>query len=85
MVNWEDFVLRRNINFEQFKTQHGIITKQDLIDCCSRFNITPPTQEKLNALFPEKTEIVEQNIEVETVVKVNNSVDNKKAKGAKNK
>ena len=85
MVNWEEFVIRRSIDFEQFKIQHNIITKQDLVDCCSRFNITPPSQEKLAVLFPEKTEVVEQNIEVETIVKVNNSVDNKKAKGAKSK
>jgi hypothetical protein len=85
MVSWEEFVVRRSINFEQFKAQHGINTKQDLIDCCSRFNISTPSQEKLAALFPEKIESVEQISEVETLVKPTKTVDNKKAKGAKNK
>ena len=85
MVNWEEFVIRRSISLEQFKIQHNIVTKQDLIDCCARFNITPPSQEKLNALFPDKKEVLEQNLETENIVKPTNLVDNKKVKGAKNK
>jgi len=71
MVNWEDFVIRRNINFEEFKREYAIETKQDLIDCCARFGIKPPGEMKMNSLFPERvnhTSVVEQTSFVEEKV-----------------
>ena len=66
MVSWESFVSRRNINFENFKKEHNIVTKQDLVNCCVRFGIESPTPGQLNALFPEKQVEIEQ-VEVSQV------------------
>jgi hypothetical protein len=76
MIDWESFVSRRNINFEEFKKEHNIATKEDLVNCCSRFGIEPPGQGQLNALFPEK------QVEIKPV-EMFEQVDIKKTRGAK--
>lgn len=74
MVNWEDFVIRRNINFEEFKQEYNIETKDDLINCCSRFGIRPPGDAKLNSLFPERDTTT---VEVEQITNVEEKVEEK--------
>ena len=86
MISWERFVSRRNIDFEKFKIEHNIATKQDLIEVCLRYEIKSPTQEQLIVLFPETMkDNVERNNTPEDIFKFDKSIDNKKTKGAKNK
>ena len=79
MVDWDDFVTRRNVNFEEFKKEYEIISKQDLINCCLRFGINPPSELKLNSLFPDKIE------HFDSVDNEENKVTIKKNKRSKNK
>lgn len=51
-ISWEDFVVRRNLNFETFKESQGIKTKEDLLRYCEKFNLLPPAEHKIRSLFP---------------------------------
>ena len=77
MISWEDFVTRRNLNFEKFKEAQGIKSIDDLMQYCKEFNLMPPSEAKLSALFP-----VENSRET---VKVEHKEEkqNKKNKGEK--
>jgi hypothetical protein len=79
MISWEDFVTRRNIDFEKFKISHGIENERDLLRYCHEFNLEPPDERKLSSLFPPKKvpdPAPQQQVKVEQA---------KKTKGAKKK
>ena len=78
MTNWDDFVVRRSINFEDFKRKYEINTAADLIECCRRFGVEPPNQLKLASLFPVQESFVQEKVEEPTPVQV--SRQNKKSK-----
>jgi hypothetical protein len=60
MTRWDDFVIRRSINFEEFKLLYNITCESDLLECCRRFGVEPPGELQLNSLFPVVPESVEQ-------------------------
>lgn len=84
MISWESFVSRRSINFEDFKKEHNIVTKEDLVNCCSRFGVEPPSPGQLIALFPEK-KVETKPVETKSVETKLEQVDTKKTRGAKSK
>ena len=54
MASWEDFVVRRGINFEDFKKKNGIKSANDLKSYCDRLGVTHPGESQLSSLFPSK-------------------------------
>ena len=82
MIDWDSFVMRRSINFEEFSRQFEIKTVGDLLDVCQRLHIIPPNHSQVLSLFPpkqEKTDTVETFIEKEVNEVVTKS--SKKTKG----
>lgn len=59
MTEWDDFVMRRSIKFEEFCKKNKISTAEDLIRKCSDIGVSPPTELKLMSLF----RVVESNHE----------------------
>jgi hypothetical protein len=80
MTSWDDFVTRRCINFEEFKTTYNITTKEDLIECCKRFGVEPPNQLKLMSLFPVKESFVQEKVEEQKPVQVSRQSKKNKSK-----
>jgi hypothetical protein len=78
MTSWDDFVVRRGINFEDFKQKYEINTEADLVECCRRFGVEPPSQLKLVSLFPVQESFVQEKVEEPMPVQV--SRQNKKSK-----
>lgn len=78
MTSWDDFVIRRSINFEEFKKTYEIKNEFDLIECCKRFGVEPPSQIKLASLFPVQQSFVQEKVEEPVSVQV--SRQNKKSK-----
>jgi hypothetical protein len=78
MTSWDDFVMRRSINFEDFKQTYEIKNETDLIECCKRFGVEPPSQLKLASLFPVQKSFVHEKVEEPVTAQV--SRQNKKNK-----
>lgn len=56
MTNWENFIARRGINFEEFKKRNDINTKEQLIQFCVENKLIPPSELHLTSLFPVKNQ-----------------------------
>ena len=56
-MRWNDYVLRRRINVEEWLMSRSISTKEDFFRAISIIGVTPPAEEELLAMFPIHKEI----------------------------
>ena len=64
-MNWNVYVLRRNVNVEQWLSSRGVNDRDSFVSALASLNIEPPDDEQINSMFPpvvpnaEKGEIYE--------------------------
>lgn len=57
MIDWDSFVIRRSIDFENFSKQFNIKSVSDLLRVCQKLNVTPPSDSQILSLFHPKEEV----------------------------
>lgn len=73
MTEWDDFVMRRSIKFEEFCKKNRISSAEDLVKKCNDIGVNPPTELKLMSLFrshepKHETNYSENDVEEKEVV-----------------
>ena len=62
-MRWNDYVLRRRINVEEWLRSRSISAKEDFFRAISIIGVTPPAEEELLAMFPIHKEISKDGAE----------------------
>jgi hypothetical protein len=53
-VNWQNYIMRRRINVDQWLIREGISSREDFLSKLKSLSVEPPDEASISSMFPEK-------------------------------